>query len=85
MFTDIQIDSQQEIVKFMEFAKKVGKPVVIFAPDFNSEALTAMVVNNLKGVAELIAVKTPVGVDDLQILEDMAAFSGGQVVSMGQG
>ena len=67
----------------MEFAKKVRKPVIIFAPDFNSEALTAMVVNNLKGVAELIAVKTPVGADDLQILEDMAAFSGGQVVSMG--
>ena len=65
LLTDVTIDSQQEIVRFMEFAKKVRKPVVIFAPDFNSEALTAMVVNNLKGVAEMVAVKTPIGVDDL--------------------
>ena len=65
LMTDIMIDSQQEIVRFMEFAKKVRKPVVIFAPDFNSEALTSMVVNNLKGVAEMVAVKTPIGGDDL--------------------
>ena len=69
----------------MEFAKKTRKPVIIIAPDFNSEALTAMVVNNLKGVAELVAVKTPIESADLPILEDIASFSGGKVVQMGLG
>ena len=69
----------------MEFAKKTRKPVVIIAPDFNSEALTAMVVNNLKGVAELVAIKTPIECADLPILEDIASFSGGKVVQMGLG
>ena len=69
----------------MEFAKKTRKPVIVIAPDFNSEALTAMVVNNLKGVAELVAIKTPIEGNDMPILQDIASFSGGQVVSMGLG
>ena len=69
----------------MEFAQKTKKPVIVIAPDFNSDALTSMVVNNLKGVAELVAVKTPIECADLPILEDIARFSGGKVIQMGLG
>ena len=85
LLTDMAIESQQDLLRFMEFAQKTRKPVVIIAPDFNSEALTSMVVNNLKGVAELVAIKTPIESEDMPILEDIACFSGGRVVSMGLG
>lgn len=65
----------------MEFGKKIRKPIIVVAPDFKSEALTSLVVNHLKNVVKLIAVKTPLVVDDHQLLEDLASFSGGRVVS----
>ena len=65
----------------MEFGKKIRKPVIVVAPDFHSEALTSLVVNHLKQVVKIVAVKTPLAMDDLSLLEDLASFSGGRVVS----
>lgn len=65
----------------MDFARKVRKPIAIIAPDFKSEALTSLVVNHLKSVIKVVAIKTPMGQESLPLLEDIASFSGGQVVS----
>jgi len=69
----------------MDFARKLRKPVAIIAPDFKSEALTSLVVNHLKSVFKVVAIKTPIGVDCLTLLEDIASFTGGQVVTQGMG
>ena len=46
--TDDIVESQQDLLKIMEFGRKVRKPLIIVAPDFKSEALTSLVVNHLK-------------------------------------
>lgn len=61
----------------MDFGRKLKKPIAIVAPDFKSEALTSLVVNHLKSVVKVVAIKTPVGQVALPMLEDIAAFSGG--------
>ena len=66
-------------------ARKLRKPVAIIAPDFKSEALTSLVVNHLKSVVKVVAIKTPMTESVIPLLEDLAQFSGGEVVSMGKG
>lgn len=75
--TDMVVETQQDLLRVMEFGKKLRKPIAIIAPDFKSEALTALVVNHLKSVLKVVAIKTPHGADSLPLLEDLAAFSGG--------
>ena len=48
--TDMVIETQQDLLRIMDFARKLRKPMAIFAPDFKSEALTSLVVNHLKNV-----------------------------------
>ena len=69
------------MLRVLDFACKVRKPVAIIAPDFKSEALTALVVNHLKNIVQVVAIKTPVGQEALPLLEDIASFAGGAVVS----
>ena len=68
------------MLRVLDFACKVRKPVAIIAPDFKSEALTALVVN-LKNIVQVVAIKTPIGQEALPLLEDIASFAGGAVVS----
>ena len=49
------------MLRVLDFARKVRKPVAIIAPDFKSEALTALVVNHLKSIVQVVAIKTPIG------------------------
>ena len=79
--TDMVVETQQDLIKVMDFARKLQKPIAIVAPDFKSEALTSLVVNHLKSVVKVVAIKTPVGRDCLPLLEDIASFSGGSVVT----
>ena len=44
----------------MDFGKKLRKPIAIIAPDFKSEALTSLVVNHMKSVLKVVAIKTPI-------------------------
>ena len=69
------------MLRVLDFARKVRKPVAIIAPDFKSEALTALVVNHLKNIVQVVAIKTPIGQEALPLLEDIASFAGGAVVS----
>lgn len=83
--TDMVIETQQDLLRIMDFARKLRKPMAIFAPDFKSEALTSLVVNHLKNVVQVVAVKTPVGEQALPLLEDIASFSGGTVATQALG
>ncbi len=82
LITDKKISSLAELLPFLENFVKVSKNLVIIADEVEGEALAAMVVNKLKGVLNVLAVKAP-GFGDRrkEMLEDIAVLTGGAVVS----
>ncbi len=82
LITDKKISSLQELLPFLENFVKVSKNLVVIADDVEGEALAAFVVNKLKGVLNVMAVKAP-GFGDRrkEMLEDIAILTGGKVIS----
>ena len=82
LITDKKISALQEILPLLEQVIKNGLKLVIIADDIEGEALTALVLNKLKGVLNVLAVKAP-GFGDRRkaMLEDIAILTGGQVIS----
>ncbi len=83
---DKKITSIKEIVKVLEAAIQQDKPLLIIAEDVDGEALAGLIVNKIRGTAKVAAVKAP-GFGDKrnQYLLDIAALTGGQVVSYHKG
>ena len=82
LITDKKISNIQEILPLLEQIVQSGKRLVIIAEDIEGEALTTLILNNLRGTFKCAAVKAP-GFGDRrkEMLKDIATLTGGEVIT----
>lgn len=83
---DGKISAVKELLPILEAVSQQNKSLLIVAEDIDGEALAAMIVNKMRGILKCAAVKAPdFGERRTMILEDMAALTGGTVISKQKG
>jgi len=86
LITDKRLNSIKELLPILEGVSQQSKSLVVIADDIDGEALSTMVVNKMRGILPIVAVKAPeFGDRKKAMLEDIATLTGGTVISSEKG
>ncbi len=82
LITDKSITNVKEIIHLLELASSEHHPLILIAENVEGDALTTLVLNTLRGVLKVCAVKSPgFGDEKQELLEDIAILTGGRLIS----
>ena len=86
LITDKRLQTVKELLPILEGASQQSKSLLVIADDIDGEALSTMVVNKMRGILPVVAVKAPeFGDRKKAMLEDIAILTGGTVISSEKG